>query len=248
MSFEPTQTTIAGGKRICNSLAGSYKLRTNVAGVHYNTSGHSGSRIQKQIFNESNRIIEKMEAKRKRKCNRNAIARKDKPKKFVTDEPPKKKKRKQYYADGHEELDLSEARFEVAKTRFQNRYRENQIDRINIETETRSQPHSFRWIEVRKLLLTSSYFGRILKARSRHSYTNIVDEIMYKNLQYANSADMRHQRIYEKEALQIFAEVYPFEPINRCGIFIDETLSYLGTSANFLYSNDNTQRETIPLR
>lgn len=174
-----------------------------------------------------------MEADRKRKCYKNTIAKKNRPKSFVTDEPASKKKKRKYYADGHEDLDLTHEQFEVAKARFLQRLLENQTDRLNIEIETRAQPHLFRWIEVRKLLLTSSYFGKILNVRSKQSYTNIVEEIVYKNIQYSNTADMRHQRIYEKEGLRIFTKIYPFDSIKKCGIFIDENFSFLGIFSVF---------------
>lgn len=90
-------------------------------------------------------------------------------------------------------------------------------------------------MEIRRIMLTSSYFGRILNVRNRTSYTNIVDEILYKNSQYANTAEVRHQRIYEVEALAIFADLYPFESIEKSGIFIDDELSFLGTFVHFQF-------------
>lgn len=211
-----------------------------MAGVQYNTGGHSGSKFREFIFGKSTPIIEKMENDRKRKCKKNAIAREEKPKTFVNDEPATKKKKRKYYADGHEDLDMTDEKYEVARARFLQRLRENQMNRLNIQIETRGQPHSFRWIEVRKLLLTSSYFGRILNVRSRRSYTNIVEEILYKNIQYSNTADMRHQRIYEKEGLRIFVEVYKFDIINSCGIFIDKKLSFLG-----IYFRNNVMKRKL---
>ncbi len=209
-------------------MAGSYKLRTNIASIQYNTEGQSGSKIHQLIFGKSSALIEKMESSRKRKCNKNAIDKKDKQKDFATDEPPTKKYKRKY-ADGHEDLDMTNSEYEVAKTRFLERIRENQMNRLNIEIETRGQPHAFRWIVERKLLLTSSYFGRILNVRSRNSYAKIVEEIVYKNIQYANTADMRHQRIYEKEGLRIFVQLYPFDSVDTCGLFIDDKLPFLGT-------------------
>ncbi|KAG4074576.1 hypothetical protein HA402_004447 [Bradysia odoriphaga] len=139
-----------------------------------------------------NSLIAKSIGKKKRKCQKNVVAKENKPKNFHTDEAPSKNKKKRLYADGHEDLDMTDSNYETAKTRFLERLCENQINRLNIEIETRGQPHSFRWTEVRKLLLTSSYFGRLLNVRSRHSYTKIVEGIIYKNIQYANTADMRH--------------------------------------------------------
>lgn len=216
------------GKRICNSLAGSYELRTNIADVHYNTNCHSGSKINEFIFGESYPLLEKMEADRKRKCLKNAISKASKKKRIVSDEPPNKKKKTKDYGDGHGDVDMSQSAYDIAKTRFLERLERNQSDRENIQIETRAQNHSFRFIEVRRLLLTSSYFGRVLRVRGRSSFTKIVEEILYKNSRFANTADGRHQKIYEQEGLSIFCGLYKDEPVLRCGIFIDGKYPFLG--------------------
>lgn len=209
-------------------MDGSYELRTKVADVQFNTKGHSGSTIQEFIFGESTSACKKMENTRKRKCLKNAIAKQNKPKSYTYKEPPNKKKKKQHYGDGHEDVDMTPSDFEVAKNRFLERIKENQINRLSIERETRAQKHSFKWMETRRLMLTSSYFGRILNVNNRKSYTTIVEDILYHNIQYSNTAEGRHQRMYEMEALSIFSDVYPFESIDKCGIFIDEEFPFLG--------------------
>lgn len=125
------------GKRVCNSLSGSYKLRTNIANVQFNTEGHSGSRIQEFIFGEST-SCKKMENARKRKCNTNAINKKRKPKTRVSDQPPSKKSKTKHHGDGHEDVDMTPSAFEVAKNRFFERLKENYINRAIIQTETRA--------------------------------------------------------------------------------------------------------------
>lgn len=159
----------------------------------------------------------------------NAKAKQKRPKKYSNDEQSNKKKQKKQYGDGREEMDMTESQFEQAKIRHFMRLSENQRDREIIRIETQAQYHSFKWSETRRMMLTSSYFGRVLNVRSRTSYTKIVAEILYNNIQFANTAEMRHQRLYEKFALPIFSGLYPFEPITKCGIFIDEKISFLGT-------------------
>lgn len=41
-----------------------------------------------------------------------------KPKTYVTDEPPNKKPKKKHYGEGHEDLDMTQSEYEVAKSRF----------------------------------------------------------------------------------------------------------------------------------
>lgn len=209
-------------------MDGSYEMRTNTADVQYNTGGHSGSRIQEQIFGKSTNITKKLENKRKRKCLDNAIAKQNRPKTYTNDEPPKKKQKK-HYGEGREEVDMTDSQFDCAKIRHFKRLGENQKDRLEIEADTKAQHHSFKWTEIRRIMLTSSYFGRVLSVRSRTSFTKIVAEILYNNMQYANTAEMRHQRLYEKFALPIFTRLYPYQPTTKCGIFIDGELSFLGT-------------------
>lgn len=220
--------TFIGGKRICNSLAGSYELRTKIAIVQHNTDGHSGSRIEEFIFGKKNDLCSKMENARKRKCHKNSVAKETNPKEYTPDEAPNKKKKKRLYGDGHEDVDMTQSEFEVASSRFHQRLHENHMNRQTIQLETRAQHHSFKWTEVRRLMLTSSYFGRVLNVRSRKSYSNIVHEILYKNSKYANTAELRHQRMYETEGLSFFTQLYPHEAIHRCGIFIDEEIPFLG--------------------
>lgn len=203
-------------------------MRTNIADVQYNTDGHSGSTVQQFIFGESIPMSKALENKRKRKCLNNTIAKQNRPKTYTNDESSSKKKAKVSYGDGREEVDFTEAQLDVAKNRLFERLRENQVDRNRIQVETVSKQNSFEWGEIRKIMLTSSYFGRILNVRSRNSYTKIVEEIVYNNYQHGNTAEMRHQRIYEKHALLIFSRLYQFEEITNCGIFIDEELAFLG--------------------
>ncbi len=214
-------------------MAGSYKLRTNIADVQHNTNGHSGSKIQEFIIGKSIPICEKMENDRKRKCSKNAIAKQNKPKAYRNEEPPNKKKKKTHYGDGREDDDMTESEFQLAKIRHMKRLDENQLGRVLLEIETRAQHNSFKWTEIRRLLLTSSYFGRILNVRSRQSYTKIVEEILYQNSRYSNTAESRHQRIYELNALSIFSSQYPYYSIMKCGIFIDEEISSLGNICYF---------------
>lgn len=98
-----------------------------------------------------------------------------------------------------------------------------------------------------KNLLTTSYFGRILNVISRKSYTKIVEEIIYKNIQYSSTAEVRHQRTHQKDALAIFSMIYDDELIYPCGIFIDAEFCFLGmmlrlTAFNF-FLNFNTKND-----
>lgn len=183
----------------------------------------------------------KLENSRKRKVNANAIAQQSKPKKTRFTKAPKNKnkgKQKIRYGPGREDVDISPSSYQTAESRLLNKLRENQINRETVEIETRGLHLNQKWIVVRKDLLTPSYFGRILNANSRKSYTKIVEDILYKNDRFSNTAESRHQRMFELEALEMFFDLYGSESVIRCGIFIDTEFAFLGTSPFRLYNED----------
>lgn len=104
--------------------------------------------------------------------------------------------------------------------------KENQDNWKNLVLETRAQRNSYKWMQVRRNLLTSSYFSRVLKANNRKSYSKIIEEIIHKNTAYSNTAELRHQRMFQLEALNIFTEMYGRTSL--CGIFIDLEYAFLG--------------------
>lgn len=53
---------------------------------------------------------------------------------------------------------------------------------------------------------------------------------MYANTQLGNSAQNRHQRVQENEALQHFERAFPKLSLDESGLFIDEELPFLGAT------------------
>lgn len=214
-------------------------MRTAISDVHYNTEGHSGSTFHELIFGHTMQSCLNLENNRKRKNAKNAVAKAETKKRKLNEEPSeeptnKKKDKRKRYGTGREDLDFTPAEFEIAKDRLLESLREKQIDRAAIEMETRAQQNSLKWTLTRQNMLTSSYFGRILNVNSRKSYSTIVADILYKNNAHSNTIENRHQGMYELEALSIFSELYNYEPIHMCGIFIDEKHSFLGTILTIL--------------
>lgn len=232
--------SISGGKRVFNAMAGSYKLRTAIADVHLNSGYHAGSSFQQFKYGKILPAMLKMENQRKRKVEINTIRKEENKKRKFEEEPsvPSDNKKKKGYGERHEDVDLTTAQFEVAKIIFLERLNEDRIMRHSIQTETLEQRHSSKYCQVKQCLLTSSYFSRILHARSRKSYKKIVEDILYRNTLYTNTANQNHQRLYQMEALEVFSHLYENEPIDRCGIFIDEKYSFLGASPFRLFGQD----------
>lgn len=222
---------ILGGKRVCNSLDGnSYKSRTAIAAVQFNSKGHSGSKFHEHTYGNTLDTCVNLENNRKRKVAKNAVY-----KEVIKSKKPKedkkaanRKAKPKHYGDGHQDLDMMDSAYEIAKNRFLEKLLKNQSERQRLAVETKAQHNSFMWIQVRRNMLTSSYFGRILKTRNRKSYTKIIEEMIHRNIQYSNSAALRHQRLYQMEALTIFSNVYGPESISQCGIVIDPKICFLG--------------------
>lgn len=184
------------GKRINYSLAGSYMARVAAAVVQYNTNGHAGSEMHK--FNNENvvRSCLKLENSLRKHYIRNEIARQEQPRKKAT----KDKTTKGYgYCQAP---DMSEHALEVAKNIQLAKLDANRINRDMILVNTFGQKHNLKWLEVRKNLVNCSYFGRIINSRSPQSYKNLLEEMLY--TKSCNTAEVRHQRLYESEALKMF--------------------------------------------
>lgn len=221
-------------------MGGSWTSRAAVADVQHNSDGHSGSKYHEFAFGEVPPSLLKLENERKRKLKKNAIANESKPKRMrFTKSTPNKKPKRKLYGPGHEDADFTPHAFEVAKKRLLDKLWEDQANRDTLEADTRGQRYNLKWPVIRKNLLTPSYFGRILNVNSRNSYTKIVEEIIYKNAKFTNTAETRHQRMFELEGLRIFYDLYGNESVTECGIFIDAELEFLGTSPFRLYGHDS---------
>lgn len=219
-----------------------------MAAVNFNPKGLMTSTFQKFKYSNAQPAILSLEASRKRKVKQNAIKIQRNGKKRKVDDSQGNKEKKKRYGDGHEDLDYSPRELELAKVNLLDQLDMNRRNRINVEVMTRGQRYNSKWSEVRQNLLTSSYFGRILNARNRTSYTKIVDDILYHNHQYSNTADLAHQRLHESSALRIFKENYTNEQVHSCGIFIDAEYSFLGASPFRVVGTDALLMVQCPIK
>lgn len=215
-----------------NALAGSYKARAAIAAVNFNTNGQTTSTFQKFKYDNPQPAIVQLEKQRKRKVIDNAIRSAQNPekRKKKNEENQANKKKKNEYGDGREELDFTPAQLELAKKIFLDQLEQHRLNRLTTEVMTRGQRYNSKWFEVSQNLLTTFYFGRILCARNRKSYQKIVEDILYHNYMFSNTADLVHQRLHEKEALELFCNIHKNETVDVCGIFIDPKHCFIGAS------------------
>lgn len=156
----------------------------------------------------------------------NEAARQIKPRKrCITDKSSKG------YKDG-ERPDLSEREFDIAKNIELDRLNSNQLIRHVILKKTYGQKHNLEWLEARKKLINCTYFGRIVNSRRPTSYKNLLYEMLYSESEFGNTAQLRHQRLYELEALKMFSLLHDDYTLEKTGLYIDKELSFLGILIN----------------
>lgn len=203
-------------------MAGSYGARVSAAVVQYNSKGHAGSEFQKCFSINTEQLCLKMENERIRHYAQNEAARQIKPRKRCIID-----KRVKGYGDC-QLPDLSEHSLEVAKNIEIDKLKTNQLNRDVILKSTYGQKHNFKWLESRKRIINCSYFGRIINSRSPKSYKTLLYQMLYSENESGNTAELRHQRLYEMEALKMFSLVHTEYELEKTGLFIDKELCYLG--------------------
>lgn len=96
--------------------------------------------------------------------------------------------------------------------------------------------------------MPANHFYKIVNAVKPDSYTNILQELMYNRSEFGNNAQIKHERLVERDALNVFEDLFPDEDIQDCGIFIDKKLSFLGASPFKLYGKDHILNIKCPVK
>lgn len=165
-----------------------------------------------------------MENARKNHYVKNEIARQAKPRKRSNKD---KKKDTKGYGDC-QNPDMTGNALEVAKKIVMDELHFNQVNREMILENTFGQKYNLKWFEACRKVVSCSFFGKILNARSPKTYTNLLNELLYSRGEFSNTAELRHQRLYETEALKMFSLVHKKRMLQQTGLFIDKELSFLG--------------------
>ncbi|GBP21564.1 hypothetical protein EVAR_9749_1 [Eumeta japonica] len=226
-----------GGKRINWSLRRSYQSRCSAAVVAFNTKRPIYT-LHKKILGTSPRgNLKKTQEKRDKKRN-------------LTNLVPRKKNRKRQlfqkqndYGESAAAPDMNEEEFKEAKTSFFERLKDLVKDRKSIEKQTVLQRDSSEWLELRKLILTASNFGKVIKGKK--NYGNCVKQILYKkNISFVRS--IAHGIEKENIALQQLAKQENIE-IKPCGLFIDPEIDFLGASPDGIVGDDTVVEVKCPV-
>lgn len=171
---------------------------------------------------------------RKQKTQKNLIKKKSKPPKARFSE--RQIDKGVAYGPDFQTNDMSAHIFEIAEKRFMETLEEDQANRDYISALTIGQ-HLNR--DKRKRLLTSHYFSLIINSRSPKSYKTVLEKIIYQDEEFSNTAEHRHQKIYEKKALNCFGQLHGADYIGECGLMIDMEHCFLATSPFRLFGEND---------
>lgn len=212
-----------GGKRINFSRRNSYQGRRRAAAVAFNEK-KSISQLYK-ILNKGvspRGKIKRLEEKRINKNARSMKYRKPKNRTLFN------KKQDKDYGQDCLKPDMPLDLFEALKENFLDNLKKTEEERQNIERKTILQSDSGEWLELRRMLLTASNFGKVIKRRCDTSCQSFVKNLLYKN-NIDHVLVIKHGKDHEKIAIRQL-ELQEGIKIEPCGLFIDQDLPFLGAT------------------
>lgn len=237
-SFNAMISKCIGGKRINFGLRGSYETRCNAAVLAFNT--HSPiSKLAETLEKHPGEIAIKVHETRKHKYDmaviKNTDIRKKKRAKSMTIDKD--------YGPTASRPDVDIEELEIRMKEHMDMLYDWQRRRIEIQEETKDQGASELWHHYRVKLLTASHFGSICKMRPSTSCVSKVKTILYPQ-------DLRVEAVqYGAECEEIARreiETTLNVRIERCGLFIDEEIPFLGASPDGLINDDGVVEIKCP--
>ncbi|KAL0894185.1 hypothetical protein ABMA27_014210 [Loxostege sticticalis] len=229
---------LVGGKRINYSLKGSYQNRCNAAVISFNTKKTLSLTYKKAMGRSPQGKIKTLEERRlKRILATNKLIRKKNRKLFYKGEDAN-------YGSNCEKEDKPPELLEIEKRDFLKNLERSEGERKRIERETVLQSSCSEWLQLRKVLLTASNFGQVIKRRKNLSCCNLVKNLSYKK-NISNIISIRHGRDNEKIALQQLSDQQNVK-IDKCGLFIDQEYPFLGATPDGLIADDFTVEIKCP--
>lgn len=216
-----------GGKRINFSQKYQYMLRCNAAAISFNTRKPL-SILHKSIVGQSaQNNIKKYEEWKAKKL--------ESTKKYIKKKIRFEKQDPRNYGEDCSKPDIDEEMMLRSKEAFLRNLRKSSEERERIAKETVLQSGCSEWLELRRNILTSSNFGRVIKRRLYTSCQNIVKDILYKkSIEHVQS--IRHGKDNEKLALEQLSAQENIK-ILTCGLHIDPDVPYFAASPDGITEN-----------
>lgn len=139
------------------------------------------------------------------------------------------------YGNSCQKPDLNSEDYEQAKTCFLESLQKQATKRHEIERETILQAESALWLELRRCILTASNFSKICKTRPNSNSAPLVKSILY-SYSLDRVASVEHGKDNEVKAVEQLSRQENIS-IEKCGLFIDKSLFFLGASPDGIYEN-----------
>lgn len=220
-----------GGKRTNHGCRDSYYMRCLAAILMFNSKQGMTKLNQHNELTPFHEIVH-LEEKRKAKVieNKKIIEKSGRKKRFVNSSNAD-------YGENCKKPDVDADRFEQLCNALKEKLKTEAENRENIERRTVDQSKSEEWFIYKRERLTASFFGKVCNRRPSTRTCNTVKEILYPKTSKAKLAALEYGNRYESEAREELAKAIG-EEIVPCGLFIDETLHYLGASPDGLVADD----------
>lgn len=135
-----------------------------------------------------------------------------------------------YGTDTCAQPDLSEEFLNAEKSKILSILNSNHFNRAEILNNTVDQFNCNEWLEIRRIMLTASNFGKI--CRRKKDFGKLVSQIKATSNMVPTAA-MKHGIIYESVALERLERELNLK-VEKCGLFIDDDHEYLGCSPDGL--------------
>ncbi|CAB3223521.1 unnamed protein product [Arctia plantaginis] len=240
--FNSIVAKFVGGKRINYSSRQSYSARCATSVVAFNTKQPITYLYEKVIHKKPNTLIRRLEFKRKK------MRPKSKPSRKITLQKPKNNIDKDY---GYfcQKPDLNKIDFEFAKNEHLNKLKLTEVERNDLERRTVLQSDSMEWVQERRQRLTASSFGKVCKRGLVKCGPLVKNLLRGANLE--NVKSIQHGKDHENIALEqltVFLSSIDGSPCNieKCGLFVDEKIPYLGASPDGLLGEDKIVEVKCP--
>lgn len=208
---------LVGGKRINFSLSNAYQFKANAAAVQHNTLTSLSTFYRTKFKRRPSPLARKIELRRLQKCRRERDRRRRlKENKVYRKRFRSAKESGSGYGENCQTTDLSPENLENEKEVYKEKLAANQRNRISIEENTRDKHESDLWQQMERMVLMSSNFGSICKARKLDGH---VKKLL--KCTSAETKSIRHERESEPMALMQLATQEKII-IQSCGLLIDE--------------------------
>ena len=106
---------------------------------------------------------------------------------------------------------------------------------IALEFQTRGQSSNSKWTDERSKRLTSSNFGRIVKATVKTDFDKLASSLI--NTKHINTEAINHGRKYERCAIERY-NIDHDVTVQDCGIFVSKDHPYIAASPDGIVDSD----------